>query len=321
MSLGRQWISEPALAGLSAAASIVSAMPQPVSRSLRNLADRYARPVRDAMLYARPIAVRSPAECDFYHTLDLPGFGTVWGEWDLRGRFDDYLGGVPLQGRRVLDVGTASGFLTFEAEKRGASVVSLDMDHIRRQDLLPFAGSESFVDRRRYNRRWNWKYRRIQLSYWLAHRLYDSHARVFYGSVYDLPKALGLFDVVILGAVLEHLANPIGALASLSRHASDTLVITNFIRGERFSFAQFIGKASKPEDNYSWWIYSLPLYEEVLGMLGFGIIDVQPAEYLWLRDGPHAAPVPQLLHTLIARRWHGLRPGAPARPDEQRAFA
>ena len=68
------------------------------------------------------MAVDSAAECVFYHSLDLPLSGPQKGHWDLRGRFDDYVGNVPLSGRSALDVGTASGFLSFEAEKRGANI-------------------------------------------------------------------------------------------------------------------------------------------------------------------------------------------------------
>jgi predicted nicotinamide N-methyase len=37
---------------------------------------------------------------------------------------DPYLGNFDFVGKRVLDVGAASGFLTFEMEKRGAEVVA-----------------------------------------------------------------------------------------------------------------------------------------------------------------------------------------------------
>ena len=65
-------------------------------------------------------------ECVFYHSMDLPGLGTVEGQWDLRGRFDEYIGGIDVNGKTFLDVGAASGFLSFEAERRGASVISFD---------------------------------------------------------------------------------------------------------------------------------------------------------------------------------------------------
>jgi 2-polyprenyl-3-methyl-5-hydroxy-6-metoxy-1,4-benzoquinol methylase len=68
-------------------------------------------------------------DCWFYHVMDLPGLGTVnhFGRWDLRGRFDEYTGFIPVAGRTLVDVGSASGFLTFEAEKRGAVVTSFDV--------------------------------------------------------------------------------------------------------------------------------------------------------------------------------------------------
>ena len=66
-------------------------------------------------------------ECSFYHHMDLPGPKEVGRGWDLRKTVDDYLGNFDFRGKRALDVGTASGFLTFEIEKRGAEVVSFDM--------------------------------------------------------------------------------------------------------------------------------------------------------------------------------------------------
>ncbi len=69
------------------------------------------------------------AECLWYHTMDLPGIGMVDGSWDLRETIDNYLGRVDFAGKRCLDIGTASGFLTFEMERRGASAVaSMDLD-------------------------------------------------------------------------------------------------------------------------------------------------------------------------------------------------
>jgi 2-polyprenyl-3-methyl-5-hydroxy-6-metoxy-1,4-benzoquinol methylase len=79
--------------------------------------------------FAAPIPVRNVDECFFHHQMELPGLGVAGCALDLRGRFDDYIAHADLRGKHVLDVGTASGFLTFEAEKRGAaSVVSFDMN-------------------------------------------------------------------------------------------------------------------------------------------------------------------------------------------------
>ena len=39
-------------------------------------------------LYAQPRHVESLDDCWFYHTTDVPGHGTVPGNWDLRGRVE-----------------------------------------------------------------------------------------------------------------------------------------------------------------------------------------------------------------------------------------
>lgn len=45
---------------------------------------------------------------------------------DIRGLFDQYIGDYALVGKTVLDVGTASGFIAFDAEKTGALVTALE---------------------------------------------------------------------------------------------------------------------------------------------------------------------------------------------------
>ena len=77
-------------------------------------------------------------ECFFYHHMGLPGFGKVGKGWDLRKTIDDYLGRFDFRGKRVLDVGTASGFLTFEMERRDAEVASFDMASRAQSQLVPF---------------------------------------------------------------------------------------------------------------------------------------------------------------------------------------
>ncbi len=276
------------------------------TRVLRRWSKRLAGPqlrrAQRELLYARPQRVAGPEGCYWYHTMDLPGIGTVWGEWDLRGRFDDYTGHVSMQGKRVLDVGTASGFLTFEAEKRGADVVSLDMDHARRWAYLPFKDNPAWTNPEGYARERQRWYRQMQCGYWLAHRRFRSRARVYYGDVYSVPVGLGMFDVVIVGALLEHLSDPVQALAALARRTAWTMVITNHVRQDAEPLAAFVGRADQPHQQTTWWSMSLPLYREVLGMLGFRIREMTEQWYPWLRDGPAAPPVPQLMHTIVADR-------------------
>src|SRR5713226_1761530 len=72
----------------------------------------------ETSLFASPRRGVRKEDCAFYHVCDLPGAGQVGHHWDLRDTIDDYLGRYKFSGKTVLDVGTASGFLTFEMEKR-----------------------------------------------------------------------------------------------------------------------------------------------------------------------------------------------------------
>src|ERR1043165_9012096 len=101
----------------------------------------------DRQLLEPPRFVDRLEDCFFYHAMELPGFGLVPAHWDLRGRFDDYVGRVDLRGKSVLDVGTATGFLSFEAEKRGAArVVSFDQQDGAEQQFLPFHQKPYYQD-------------------------------------------------------------------------------------------------------------------------------------------------------------------------------
>src|SRR6185436_55458 len=149
--------------------------------------------------YVQPWDVKDVAECSFYHVTDLPGLGTVGDTWDLRKTIDDYLGRFDFKGKRVLDVGSASGFLTFAMEQKGASVVSFDIREGAEWNIVPYSSPK--FDRAELVRQLEWHIPRIKKAYWLAHRAFQSKAKAYYGDIYDFPSALGEFDVVNFGMV------------------------------------------------------------------------------------------------------------------------
>src|SRR5204863_8950700 len=92
--------------------------------------------------FQEPRLVTSPEGCYFYHSIELPQLGLQVGQWDLRDDIDAYLGHQSFASKRVVDVGTASGFVSFELEKRGADVIAFDRDLDDRSDdmgLVPFS--------------------------------------------------------------------------------------------------------------------------------------------------------------------------------------
>jgi SAM-dependent methyltransferase len=230
-------------------------------------------------LLAPPRFIDNPDDCYFYHTMDLPGLGVTHGDWDLRGRFVDYIGGVEVAGKSVLDVGAATGYLSFEAEQRGARVLSVDMGDPRHQAFLPFKDKLYYCDYESFISYHTHTVERWKNAYWLCHRLLGSKAEVYYGNIYDLPRELGTFDVAIVGAVLEHLSDPITALASISRLTKETMVLVTPLLQTDEQLARFEGSAANPDQDYTWWTYSVGLYREVLAMLGFRIASITYSTY------------------------------------------
>jgi len=174
-------------------------------------------------VFASPRLVTRLEDCAFYHTIDVPGYGTVSGPWDLRGQVDAYLGGVDLRGKRVLELGTASGFLCVEMEKRGAEVVAYDLSDDYDGELVPFPQyreTSPEPDRRAFVRRMN-------NAWWLVHRAFQSSARMVYGSVYDVPAGIGEVDVATFGSILLHLCDPYRALASAAQLVRETIIVTD----------------------------------------------------------------------------------------------
>lgn len=237
-------------------------------------------------LFAPPRFIERLDDCFFYHAIELPGFGLIPAHWDLRGRFDDYVGGVNVAGKSVLDVGTATGFLSFEAEKRGAArVLSFDQRDGSEQTFLPFKDKPYYRDRAGWAELYRAEIERWKNAYWLSHRLLGSKAEVFYGNIYELPAELGEFDIAIVGSVLEHLSDPITALASIARLTRERIVVVTPLLEADERIARFEGRADHPEADFTWWVYSLGVYREVFGMLGFAIEKVSRSNYRYMYGG------------------------------------
>src|SRR5215471_1491961 len=231
-------------------------------------------------LLAAPRFVDSVDECFFYHTMELPDLGVVRGQWDLRGRFADYLGGVSVTGKSVIDIGTATGFLSFAAEDLGASrVVSFDMGDARQQMFIPFQDKPYYADYEQFVADHATEVERWKNAYWLCHRLLKSRAEVFYGDIFSLPPALGEFDVAIVGAVLEHLNDQITALASIARLTKETMVIVTPVLPTEERMARLEPTADNPDYDFTWWRYSIGAYREILKILGFSIARISESQY------------------------------------------
>jgi SAM-dependent methyltransferase len=187
----------------------------------------------------------------------------------------------------VLDVGTASGFLSFEAEKRGAEVVSIDSASPKMHAGVPFLDV-----RRRGGTAIEEDFEGIRNAYWYAHRAYGSRAKCYYGDVYNLPDELGEFDIVLVGAILCHLRDPVGALTSITRRSRHVVVITEPIVESWEPFMSLVPRPSASKGNHNtWWHLSIGLYGMFLEILGFKIVHYAQNDYPWQKHFIHLGTV------------------------------
>lgn len=228
-------------------------------------------------IYATTRLITDINQCYFYHTTDIPGYGLMKGEWDLRGREDKYLGGLDFNKKRVLDVGTASGALCFYIERQGAEVIAYDLSDEQEWDVVPFAkgDTKAFLSKFRADMKG------INNSFWLAHRVYKSKAKMVYGSIYSIPPEIGLVDIAVFGSVLLHLRDPFLALQSALKLTRETVVITDAMSIRKFSFlANLFGKFTKPCMQFlpdfnkvgpkdAWWCLAPEIIKKFIGVLGF----------------------------------------------------
>lgn len=298
--------------------------------------------MEDSSLFATARDVSNIGDCYFYHVMDLPGHGTVGEEWDLRGREVAYLGGVSFQGKRVLELGTASGFFCRFMESQGADVVGLDLapDHV--WDLVPFAG----LDMTGYAVKLKDHIERLKNGWWFAHRLFHSRAKAVYANIYALPQAIGLVDIATFGAILLHLRDPFDALCNALSLTRETVIVTEVHpeqpadsrlgslvtsasgRGLASGLRRLLGmeersaspglprqnalyflpnpQAQDPSVAVTWWCFTPEVICAFLGVLGFGQTTV--TEHMQVFQGR-----PARMFTVVGKRTHAL-PGERTEP-------
>ncbi|WP_144301643.1 hypothetical protein [Oceanidesulfovibrio indonesiensis] len=224
------------------------------------------------------------SDCYFYHSLDFPDGSSVTGNWDLRGRFEDYTGNIDVKNKVVLDVGTASGFLAFEAEKRGAQVIALDMPIDGEWDTVPYA-REKVVDvekqlaEKHPNEDVNKRkegVKRLRNGFFYAHNKFQSSVRLFETMVYDIPPSLGFVDVSFVGSILLHLRDPFLALHNAAALTREQIVISDLCPlkfdelTKRKPYIEFL-----PDETFSnpfaWWRLSPQALKRMLHVVGFEV--------------------------------------------------
>ena len=199
---------------------------------------------RNEGVYSPPRTVTDLNDCYFYHTMEIPGYGLVEGEWDLREGIRAYLGNVDLRGKRVLEMGTANGFVCFHMEREGADVVAYDLSEKQDWDVVPFARQ----DEAEYRSERKDLIRRLNNAFWLGHRAYKSHSEMVYGDAYGVPEDIGAVDVCTFGSILLHLRDPFLALQKALRLTRETVIITDLLEPDMADSASEHEPGSRQEE-------------------------------------------------------------------------
>jgi len=218
----------------------------------------------------RPWPLPRLDECYWYHTMHFPEGETIEGTWSIPS-FEEYIGGYDVKGKTVLDVGTASGYIAFNAEKAGATVTALDARSAEEFRHVPFLDSESYSNIAASKRNLTTgNLIPVKNSWWYGwHRLKSNVECIYapHGELFEWDRS---FDVVIAGAIVEHLSDPVYSIGAWARVAREALIIpwTDIVPSDELMMIPMT-PWTNATFNYAWWKLSEGLWKRLLSNVGF----------------------------------------------------
>jgi len=212
---------------------------------------------REGLLFKDWVREQMAAEPYFFQKIALgPDIVTPGWSDPAKEKLPYYALPRDLTGARVLDIGCAEGFFSFEAERRGArEVVAID----------------SFPDSiRRFN---------------LCRAALGSRATAYLANVYELsPRTFGTFDVVLFYGVLYHLRHPHLALEKILSVCTGTLLFQTLVRnppglqnmpmGEFHPHGLLSGKEQDQWDPTVFWVLNRAGCVAMVEAVGFKDVEV-----------------------------------------------
>lgn len=247
-------------------------------------------------------------ECDFYHTMELGDGEVLEGAWDLRGGERSYLGHVDVTGQRVLELGPATGHLSFHMERQGADVVAFDLAPGMAADIVPQEGHDLEA-----HKRLSLVYaERVRNGWWYGHRALGSRCRAVYGDIYRLPGDLRRFDISTFGAILMHLSKPFFALQQAAALTDKAIVVTDsipFLPADPDATACEFAPVDTTKSVVVWWQLTPGAVIRMLRVLGF--LEFSVHYHVQRHHAHHELGNPAaetLLYTVVAERHAGWAP-------------
>jgi SAM-dependent methyltransferase len=195
-----------------------------------------------------------------YHQFNLDGGLVIQGDYDM----DQYLRyyHIPenLEGKTVLDVGTASGYFAVLCACRGAQVTAIDIEDKPLAEQL--------------------------------FRVFGVDVRYVKKDVYTLDETFGAFDMVICGSLLVHLPDPLGAARRLRSVCAGRAIVATCCSADSRSnprpICDFIGLRAGESDYWAYWNLSAAALKKML--LAAGFWDVDNVEHFSLKADSKRRP-------------------------------
>ena len=241
----------------------------------------------------------------WYHATELPDGRVLPGVWDLRGHEPEYLGGVDVSGKRVFELGPATGYLTYWMERQGADVVSFEAGFDVPVDTLPVKGEDMPHERLKVMQE---TINRNHGGWWHLHRVFGSSAKFVQGNIYDMPADLGTFDVTLVGAILLHLREPWGALSQAARRTTEVMIVTEPLQDDVADPESNIMRFSPSAEHHltNWWSIYPGAVVSMLQRLGFGNTEVTyHTQRHHLSHDMGSDAIDQRMYTVVGHRQRG----------------
>lgn len=259
-----------------------------------------------------------PKNCVFYHVQEIPGITKpTIGLFDLRKNINQLLGNCNFKNKKVLELGPASGFITFYLESLGAKMTCIDLSIKKdKWDTVPHANK----DWKKIQNQAMKELSKLRNAFWFAHKQHKSKAKLIETHINNLPKSTPIQDYGLVATVLLHIQNPFLALQIMSSKVKEKMIISDFIDDmgivstkKRFKISnvaksisskyfnkntltKFLPRNSDPNLNYdTWWKLSPMTIVEMMKILGF-----EKEQYLEHVQYCNGKPID--MYTIVFRR-------------------
>ncbi len=210
----------------------------------------------------------------WYHCIRLGEIYTD-GDYDLEPLVPQYCIPENLTGKKVLDVGRASGFFSFLMEERGADVTATDLPSFFSWD---FVGGEQTLNERKDTiaSEADFTKREILGAFDFARSYRNSKVKSTLINVYDLsPETMGeQYDLVFCGSLLSHLRDPLLALERIYSVTKDQLILSCPVLDEQINLPVMAFGGAFDPDKRTWWLPNIICVIELLKSVNFQRVEL-----------------------------------------------